>query len=92
MDLNNHSSTLINNGQFLITGNTDETGYSIWDNFEYGMEEIKWINQGLYEREQPDLALIKDLENVRVSVNGYQHVYNYSQRFVNQVNLEMDLM
>ena len=84
LDLNNHSSTLINNGQFLITGNTDETGYSIWDNFEYGMEEIKWINQGLYEREQPDLALIKDLENVRVSVNGYQHVYNYSQRFVNQ--------
>ena len=84
LDLNNHSSTLINNGQFLITGNTDETGYSIWDNFEYGMEEIKWINQGLYEREQPDMATVKDLENVRVSVNGYQHVYNYSQRFVNQ--------
>ena len=84
LDLNNHSSTLINNGQFLIIGNTDETGYSIWDNFEYGMEEIKWINQGLYEREQPDMAAVKDLENVRVSVNGYQHVYNYSQRFVNQ--------
>ena len=48
------------------------------------MEEIKWINQGLYEREQPDMAAVKDLENVRVSVNGYQHVYNYSQRFVNQ--------
>ena len=84
LDPNNHTATLINNGQYLITGNTDETGYSIRDNFTYGMEEIKWINQGLYEREQPDIALMKDLENVRVTVNGYEHVYNYSQRFVNQ--------
>ena len=84
LDQNNHTATLINNGQYLITGNTDETGYSIRDNFTYGMEEIKWINQGLYEREKPDISLIKDLENVRVTVNGYEHVYNYSQRFVNQ--------
>ena len=84
LDQNEHTATLINNGQYPITGNTDETGYSIRDNFTYGMEEIKWINQGLYEREQPDIALIKDLENVRVTVNGYEHVYNYSQRFVNQ--------
>ena len=84
IDQNDHTATLINNGQYPITGNTDETGYSIKDNFTYGMEEIKWINQGLYEREQPDMALVKDLENVRVAVNGYQHVYDYSQRFVNQ--------
>ena len=84
LDQNNHTATLINNGQYPITGNTDETGYSIRDNFTYGMEEIKWINQGLYEREKPDMSLIKDLENVRVTVNGYEHVYNYSQRFVNQ--------
>ena len=84
LDQNEHKATLINNGQYLITGNTDETNYSIWNNFTYGMEEIKWINQGLYEREQPDIALIKDLENVRVTVNGYQHVYQYSQRFLNQ--------
>ena len=84
IDKNEHKATLINNGQYLITGNTDETGYSIWDHFEYGMEEIKWINQGLYERNQPDMALIKDLENIRITVNGYEHIYNYSQRFLNQ--------
>ena len=84
VDQNEHTSTLINNGQYLITGNTDETGYSIRDHFEYGMEEIKWINQGLYERNMPDLAVVKDLQNVRVAVNGYQHVYEYAQRFVNQ--------
>ena len=84
VDQNAHTSTLINNGQYLITGNTDETGYSIWDNFEYGMEEVKWINQGLYERVQPDLAVVKDLQNVRIAVNGYEHVYEYAQRFANQ--------
>ena len=84
VDQNAHTSTLINNGQYLITGNTDVAGYSIRDHFEYGMEEIKWINQGLYERTQPDLAAVKDLQNIRVAVNGYQHVYEYAQRFVNQ--------
>ena len=84
LDQNEHTATLINNGQYPITGNTDEGGYNIREHFTYGMEEIKWINQGLYEREQPDMALVKDLENVRVTVNGYEHVYNYSQRFVNQ--------
>ncbi len=84
LDQNEHTATLINNGQYLITGNTDEGGYVIWDHFTYGMEEIKWINQGLYEREMPDIALIKDMQNVRVSINGYQHVYEYAQRFINQ--------
>ena len=84
IDSNAHTATLINNGQYTITANTNETGYNIIDHYTYGQEEIKNINLGLYEREMPDIALLKDLENVRVSVNRYQHVYNYSQRFVNQ--------
>ena len=84
LNQNEHSSTLINNGQYPITAQTSETGYYIRDHFTYGQEEIKYINLGLYEREQPDMALLKDIQNVRVAVNGYQHVYNYAQRFVNQ--------
>lgn len=84
LNQNEHSSTLINNGQYPITAQTSETGYYIRDHFTYGQEEIKYINLGLYEREQPDIALLKDIQNVRVAVNGYQHVYNYAQRFVNQ--------
>lgn len=84
LDQNAHTATLINNGQYIITANTNETGYRIRENFTYGQEEIKYINLGLYEREQPDIALLKDLENVKVSVNGYHHVYNYAQRFLNQ--------
>ena len=87
-DREQHKSTLINEGlpvgQYPITANTDEADYSIKDHFEDGMEEIPYINLGLYEREQPDLALIKDMQNVRVAVNGYQHIYEYAQRFVNQ--------
>lgn len=76
-----HNSTLINNGQYPITANTDVPQYLIREHFTYGQEEIKYINLGLYEREQPDLAIVKDIENVRVAVNGYEHTYEYAQRF-----------
>ena len=87
-DREQHRSTFINEGlpvgQYPITANTDETGYSIAEQFEPGMEEIPYINLGLYEREQPDLALVKDMQNVRIAINGYQHIYEYAQRFNNQ--------
>lgn len=75
-----HTSTLINNGQYIISSNTNETGYNIIDHFTPGQEEIKYINLGLYEREQPDLALVNDIQNVRLTINGYEHTYNYDQR------------
>ena len=78
-NIEKHTSTFINNGQFPITANTNETKY-----FEYGQEEVKYINLGLYRREQPDLALIKDLDNVKLTINGYEHIYEYAQRFKNQ--------
>lgn len=81
---NGHESTLINNGQYIITANTDVAGYVIKDHYKYGQKEIKYINLGLYERETPDISLIKDIENVRVAINGYEHTYKYAQRFINQ--------
>ena len=93
-DIEQHTSTLINEGlpvgQYPITANTDETGYSINNNFEYGMEEIPYINLGLYIREQPDLAVIKDMQNVRLAINGYQHIYEYGKRFENLAAQEAD--
>lgn len=79
-----HEATLINNGQYTITANTDVPNYRIRNHFTYGQEEVQYINLGLYEREQPDLAIEKDLNNVRVAVNGYEHTYLYSQRFLNE--------
>ena len=79
-----YTSTLINNGlptgQYPITANTDSAGYSIRGDFEYGDEEIPYINLGLYEREKPDLSLSKDMYNVRLSINGYNHIYEYAMK------------
>lgn len=82
IDKTAHTATLIRNGQYLITANTDETTYYIADHYT-SEEEIRYINLGLYEREQPDIAVIKDLENVRLTINGYEHTYLYAQRNVN---------
>ena len=47
------------------------------------IEEMENINLGLVEREQPDLALVEDVDNARITLNGYEHTYRYSQRFEN---------
>lgn len=47
------------------------------------IEEIKNINLGLVEREQPDLALVEDVYTAKVTLNNYEHTYKYSQRFDN---------
>lgn len=83
IDETQHTATLINNGQYTITANTDVPDYKIRNHFTYGQEEVRYINLGLYQREQPDIALTKDLENVRVTINGYEHTYVYAQRFLN---------
>ena len=53
-----------------------------------GEDEISNINLGLYEREQPDISLKKDLQNVRVSINGYDHIYNYNSYYINMIDKE----
>lgn len=46
-----------------------------------GKDTIKNINLGVKERAQPDLALIKNIYSAKVTVNGYEHTYNYEDRF-----------
>lgn len=79
-DENAEVLTLANKGNYPITAETEQTGYNIIDHYVVGEEEIKNINLGLYEREQPDLALVKDLNNVNLSINGYGHTYMYEQK------------
>ena len=84
VDEKKHETTLINNGQYTIDANTDATGFNIKDHLVYGQSEIKNINLGLYEREKPDISLVKDIQNVIVTVNGYEHTYTYAKRFENE--------
>ena len=71
-------------GAYIITADTASAGYNLKDQYTPGVvSEIKYVNLGLNEREQPEMAVIKDLENVRLTINGYEHTYLYSQRFKN---------
>ena len=83
-DTDKHKSIFINEGKYPIKANTDVAGYIISEHENKEKDEIININLGLYRREQPDLALIKDIDNVKLTVNGYEHIYEYAQRFNNQ--------
>ncbi len=83
-DTDKHTSTFINEGKYPIKANTDVAGYILSEHENKEKDEIININLGLYRREQPDLAVIKDIDNVKLTVNGYEHIYEYAQRFNNQ--------
>lgn len=61
-----------------VYARTDEAGYNLYSEFAPTMGEIRYINLGLFEKEQTDYALINDLYNVRVEVNGKSHIYRYA--------------
>ena len=80
--------------QYVITATTRDAYLTVSGNSGYlddmytpeeirkqEIEEIENVDLGIYEREQPDLSLIEDIETVQVSLNGYVHTYNYDQRF-----------
>ena len=79
--------TLTPKGKFFsITAQTTDAKFSLkteYDRLGEGTEEIKYINLGLYERGKPDIALDQDIENVRLTINGYEHTYLYKNRFLN---------
>lgn len=74
----------VENGKYNIKSNTNNGNYYLIKNFYYGLEEIQNVNMGLYEREQPDMEVQKDVENVQLVMNGYTHTYNYASRLNNQ--------
>ena len=53
-------------------------------------EKIDYINLGIYKRAQADLAVMKDLEQVKVAIKGYDHIYKYASRFDNQIDPNVD--
>lgn len=62
----------------VMTSDTRTAGYGlIWTP---GTFVIPNVNLGLYEREQPDMAIATDLNNIDLKINGYSHNYMYNQR------------
>lgn len=72
------------NGEFIITANTLDTKTNSLTDLKTlytpGMAEIENINLGLYKRIQPNLSVTNDLENIKLTINGYEHTYWYEQR------------
>ena len=70
---------------FPITASTERTPYELEKQYkEAGQEEIRYINLGLTERDMPDIALKKDLHNVKLTINGKEHTYIYNKRFIDK--------
>lgn len=42
---------------------------------------IQNVNLGLKVREKPNMSVLKDIERVKLSINGYNHIYNYDTRY-----------
>lgn len=57
-------------------------GYYLNNEFKpgTGQTSINNVNLGLCERDLPDLAVQKDVQNVQVEINGYGHTYNYDRK------------
>lgn len=79
------------NSQYLLKANTKDAAndkllgqrISIDDIYNQGLEEVPNINLGLAEREMPDVYIAQDIEKAKITLNGYEHTYQYDQRFQN---------
>ncbi len=88
LDKANGTSSLNDNNYFPIVATTKDANYTITTGFDPVSgsalsTEITNINLGIYLREQPDLALKSDINNVRLEINGQAQTYLYSSRFAN---------
>lgn len=75
-----HATSIKDSSACILHANTKDAGYNIASQYAPGVSEIRYINLGMYERPQVDLALTQDLQSVNVGVNGYWHIYNYGSR------------
>ena len=76
---NSSTVTITNKGNYHIKSDTKTANYQLV-NPGAGIDIIQNVNFGVYERTQPDLAIIKDIQSLKLSVNGRTHVYSYNQR------------
>ncbi len=55
--------------------------YNLLDGYNPENDEIVDVNLGIVERDQPDLALVEDIDRVNMRVNGIEHTFIYNYRF-----------
>ena len=79
-----NKATVKDSSECTLHANTKDANYTIEykaEDYKNGISEIKYINLGIYKKAQADMALVQDIENVTVGVNGYWHIYKYHTVF-----------
>lgn len=90
----NSSENVINIGKmgdFTINATTTSADFEIDKRYEELrkqakakrelLTEVTNINLGLYERGQTDISLVKDVYSAKLSINGFNHVYEYGNYY-----------
>ena len=83
-------ATPIKNNNCDIIATTQAAGYEIEFVRGSGVEEIKNINLGIYKRRQADLALQNELDQAKVEIEGYGHIYKYGSGYNTQDPSEVE--
>ena len=83
-----YDNTLYADDQYHITSSTKEAGLDLGTPNKQGgypfdptKDEIVDINFGVYEREDPDMAITSDLFAAETAINGYSEIYQYGKRY-----------
>lgn len=84
-DENNHISSIRDDNKCNLIATTEEAGYTITYERSSGemKDTIENVNLGLYRRTQTDLALMEDMQEIKLEIKGYSHIYKYASRFDN---------
>ena len=77
-------ATPVRNNNCDIIATTQAAGFVIEYERGSGVEEITNINLGVYKRRQADLALQNELDQVKVEIQGYGHIYKYGSGYNTQ--------
>ncbi len=65
---------------YNVTADTKTSQYKLIDSYNPLYDCITNVNLGLSKREEPNLVLEKDLQTVRITINGEEHIYQYGDK------------
>lgn len=80
-ETNGRTASITKTNNCDIIADTNTAGYTIKYTRGTKEKEVKNINLGIYKRRQADLALQNELDQVKVEIEGYGHIYKYGSGF-----------
>ena len=75
-----HKALFKNTDKYTISASTINSEYDLVSHYTEGNTELENVNLGLVKRQDADVAIASDIDNVKVSINGYTHTYTYGER------------